>query len=186
MFSFAGFETTLSLLIKGEREASEVPFHFSWGQVCLTYAYIGFTLATVQGGIVRRLAGYWSEGRLALFGGILQIGAFGLVIVSINAGSILLLLVSLGIVVAGVSFMSPNLNSMISRRSDPARQGVALGVTQSVSSLARILGSAFGIPMLRLHLTVPYVVAAALMGAGLVLLVVAIKSGADYSSGASV
>jgi MFS family permease len=180
MFSFAGFETTLSLLIKGEREAADLPFRFSWGQVCLTYAYIGFTLAMVQGGIVRRLAGYWREGQLAFSGGLLQIVGFGLVVLSIHSASVFWLLVALGIVVAGVSFMSPNLNSMISRRSDPARQGVVLGVTQSVSSLARILGSALGIPMLRLHLTAPYYVAAGLMGVGLFLLVVASRSGSDY------
>ena len=40
LFSFANFETTLSLLIKASDETA--PFTFSWGQVCLTYAFIGF------------------------------------------------------------------------------------------------------------------------------------------------
>ena len=57
VFSFANFETTLSLLIKGGTKTMNSPFKLSWGQVCLTYAYIGFTLALVQGGIVRRVAG---------------------------------------------------------------------------------------------------------------------------------
>ena len=59
IFSFANFETTLSLLISATR--IEAPFAFSYGQVCLTYAFIGLTLALVQGGVVRRLAGRISE-----------------------------------------------------------------------------------------------------------------------------
>jgi MFS family permease len=181
MFSFSEFETTLSLLIKGDREHLELPFQFSWGQVCLTYAYIGFTVAVVQGGIVRRLAGKWEEGNLALFGAAAQIVGFLLMIAAIGNGSVTGLLVSLGIVVTGVSFMSPSLNSLISRRSDPARQGMVLGVAQSVSSLARILGAALGIPMLRVAFTMPYFVAVGLMGLSLVMLAAASRTGTDYA-----
>ena len=46
--------------------------------------------------------------------------------------------------------------------------------------MARILGSAVGIPMLRIHLTKPYYVAAGLMGLGLLLVVAAARSGRDY------
>jgi len=56
IFSFAAYETTLSMLVKGSDAAAQMPFHFSFRQVCLTYAYIGFMLALVQGGVVRRLA----------------------------------------------------------------------------------------------------------------------------------
>jgi MFS family permease len=184
MFSFAGFETTLSLLIKGSQETAGVPFQFSWGQVCLTYAYIGLTLAVVQGLVVRRLAGRWDESRLAIFGGCVQISGFALMIAAIGYASTAGLLFALGTVVTGISFMSPNLNSLISRRSDPSKQGMVMGVAQSVSSLARILGSALGIPMLRAALVVPYLVAAGLMGFGLILLIAASRRGADYAGSA--
>src|SRR6476620_9682962 len=39
--SFAAFETTLSLLLKDEEH---LPFHFTFAQVLLYYAFIGFTL----------------------------------------------------------------------------------------------------------------------------------------------
>ena len=57
VFSFANFETTLSLLIKGDGQIVDSPFKMTFRDVCLTYAFIGFTLAIVQGGLVRRMAG---------------------------------------------------------------------------------------------------------------------------------
>jgi len=179
MFSFAGFETTLSLLV-GERGTSQSPFRFSWGQVCLTYAYIGFTLALIQGGVVRRLAGRISEGWLAGAGALLQILGFGIMTFAIHTSSVPWLLAALATVVAGFSFMQPNLHALISRRSDPAQQGMVLGVAQSVNSLARILGAGLGIPMLRLKIVTPYGVAALLMALGLTLIIVAARTGRDY------
>ena len=181
VFSFANFETTLSLLIKGSEEGASSPFHFSWGQVCLTYAYIGLTLAIVQGGLVRRLAGHISEGKLAAMGAALELIGFSVMLWAISAASTSLLLVALALVVSGFSFMQPNLQSLLSRRSDPAKQGMILGVGQSVSSLARIAGSGLGIPLLRQSLGMPYYVAAGLMAGGLVLIVVAARGGRDYA-----
>lgn len=180
MFSFAEFETTLSLLIKGEKEASKIGFHFSWGQVCLTYAFIGFTLALIQGGVVRRMATKASEGVLAGAGALVQIAGFGAMVVAINQASVLWLFIALAIVVAGFSFMQPNLHALVSRRSDPARQGMVLGVAQSVNSLARILGSGMGIPMLKYQVAMPYWAAAILMAIGAVLIGMAVRGGGDY------
>jgi MFS family permease len=87
----------------------------------------------------------------------------------------------LTIVVVGFALMMPSLNSLISRRSDPAKQGGILGVGQSVSSLARILGPLVGIPLLTRHTTWPYWLAAALMTLGLLLVSVAARTGKDYS-----
>ena len=177
---FANFETTLSLLIKTHESAGRSAFRFSFGQVCLTYAYIGFTLALIQGGVVRRLAGHVSEGTLASAGALIEVIGFGLVAFAASIGSAPLLLAALAVVVIGFSFMQPNLNSLLSRRSDPARQGMILGVGQSVNALARILGSALGIPLLRIHVTTPYSVAAVLMAVGLVMVAVAARRGEDY------
>lgn len=182
MFSFAKFETTLSLLIKGERERGIGPFDFSWGQVCLTYAFIGVTLAVMQGGVVRRLANTIKEGWLAGGGALLEVVGYSAVIWAIQVKSVTWLFVALAIVVTGYAFMQPNLNSLISRRSDPRKQGMILGVGQSVNSLARIIGSAVGIPLLRVHLELPYWVASALMLAGLIIILIAARSGSDYAT----
>ena len=185
VFSFANFETTLSLVIKGSDragESAELPFHFSWRHVCLTYAFIGFTLALVQGGIVRRVSGKVNEGVLAAGGAIAELVGFLLMVAAISSGSTVMLFVSLGIVVTGFSFMQPSLNSLLSRRTDPDKQGVVMGLGQSVNSLARIVGSGIGIPLLKMSLSFPYYVAASLMTLGGVLIVTASRSGKDYES----
>ncbi|HAY82815.1 MAG TPA: MFS transporter [Planctomycetaceae bacterium] len=202
VFSFGNFETTLSLLIeegKGEHityetettstaetpqsaSASDGPFAFSWAGVCLTYAYIGFTLTLVQGVVVRRLAGKVPEGIASAIGAGLQILGFTLMILAITQASVGLLLAALFFVVAGFSIMQPNLNAMLSRRSDPARQGLILGVGQSVSSMARILGPMVGIPLYYRLNHLPYCVAAALMLIGLLLVLGAAARGKDYAA----
>jgi DHA1 family tetracycline resistance protein-like MFS transporter len=91
-----------------------------------------------------------------------------------------LLFVALTCVVTGFAFMQPNLQSLLSRRSDPAKQGLVLGVGQSVSSMARILGAGISIPLLKRGAQVPYVTAAVLMGVGLILVLIASRSGTDW------
>jgi MFS family permease len=147
----------------------------------LTYAFIGFTLALVQGGIVRRLAGKVHEGVLAASGAAAEVVGFFLMIAAISSQSVALLFVALGIVVAGFSFMQPSLSSLLSRRTDPEKQGIAMGLGQSANSLARIVGSGIGIPLLKLSLTFPYYLAAALMTVGGVVTVVAATRGKDYA-----
>jgi MFS family permease len=186
VFSFANFETTLSLLIKGEEErvagatAGHAGFHFTWGQVCLTYTYIGLLLAVVQGGIVRRLARRAPEGALAAAGAAVQAGGFGLMVLAVSQQSVPLLLAALAVVVTGFAFMQPMLNSLLSRRTDPHQQGAILGVGQSVNALARIVGSGIGIPLLRVSHLTPYYTAAALMALGFLLVVIAARGGEDF------
>ena len=86
VFSFANFETTLSILIKGSADVED-PFGFSFSQVFLTFAYIGLVLAFVQGFFMRRLAGRIPEGILASSGAILEMVGFVLIVVSINQAS---------------------------------------------------------------------------------------------------
>ncbi|MBC8353512.1 MAG: MFS transporter [Planctomycetes bacterium] len=182
IFSFGNFETTLSMLIKGGEKVGDSPFEFSWKSVCLTYAFIGFTLAVVQGGVVRRLAGRTSEGTLAATGALIEVVGFGLMLAAISRGSTTMLFAALAVVVTGFSFMQPNLNALLSRRSDPEKQGMILGVGQSVSSLARIFGSGLGIPLLKMQIAMPYYVATGLMGLGLLLVVIASRAGKDYAA----
>ena len=150
----------------------------------LTFAFIGFVLAIVQGGLVRPLAGRVSEVVLASFGATLEIGSF-IWITSILARdnpSMIEVYGMLALCTTGFAFITPNLNSLLSRRTDPAKQGSVLGLGQSVNSLARILGSAAGIPLLMWHVSLPYYVAAGLMTIGLVMIIVAGTRGKDFIS----
>ena len=185
VFSFANFETTLSMLIKGGEKLPDSPFQFDWGRICLNYAYIFLTLALVLGGLVRRLGGNVSEGALAATGALIELVGFALIAWATTAGSVSVLFFALSVIVIGFAFMQPNLNALLSRRSDPAQQGMILGVGQSVNSLARIFGAGLGIPMLQYHLTLPHYVAAGLMTLGLLLVVIAARTGRDYGTAAS-
>jgi hypothetical protein len=70
----------------------------------------------------------------------------------------------LPVVVIGFSSVNPSLQSLLSRAAGSDEQGMVLGTGQSLSSLARILGPALGIALLRQGAALPY-----FLGAGLIL-----------------
>ena len=91
--------------------------------------------------------------------------------------------------VGGFAFITPSLNSLLSRWSDPAKQGGILGIGQSISSLARIVGPMAGVPLVenvalaeRLGVSrrVAVVSGRRTDGLGLVLIVIASRRGRDY------
>ena len=55
-----------------------------------------------------------------------------------------------------------------------------LGVGQSVNAMARILGSAIGIPLLKFQAISPYWISAFLMSIGAIFIFVAVRSGTDF------
>lgn len=189
LFSFSNFETTLSMLLKGPSAGSDSildgnveasPFNFSFKQVCLMFAGIGFLVAFVQGGIVRPLAKTVSEKRLAISGALIEVVGFAAIAYAVHVGSFGGLIAALIVVVAGYACLQPSLFSLLSRWSDPEKQGQVLGVGQSVSALARIFGSAFGIPMLKVALFLPYAIGAGLMIVVAGLILKACQIGKDF------
>ncbi len=171
VFSFANFETTLSMLVKGK------PFDFSWRAICGTFAFIGFTLAVIQGGVVRPLYKRVSEVTMATAGAVMEIVGFLIVTYAVYVESLPLLFVSLIVVVTGFSFMQPSINSLLSRHAPDDQQGTVLGTGQSVNSLARILGSGLAIPLLKYSTLAPYLLAASLLTVGaLILRLVLVRS----------
>lgn len=181
IFGFATFETTLSPLVFGG-EQLESRFEFTYQQVMLMFAYIGLTLTFAQGLLVRRLAGRLREPTMAAGGALGEVIGFVVMLVAVQIASTLMLFVALTIVVIGFAFMQPSLNALISRRSDPAKQGSILGVAQSVGSLARIAGPLVAFPLLYRDVALPYVSASVLMGIGFLLILYAARRGKDYAA----
>ena len=68
---------------------------------------------------------------------------------------------------AGFAFLTPSAQALISRRSDPEKQGEILGVNQSASAMARILGAVIGVT---LYLATADHILPYLVGGGLMLL----------------
>ena len=185
VLSFANFESTLSLLLQDETGA----FRFDLHKVLYTFAYVGFTLMLVQGGIVRRLSGRVADAHLAAAGAVLMIAGFCLLSGAAGAGSRGLLYVALFVTVSGFACTTPALNSLISRRSDPAKQGSVLGLAQSASALARILGPLIGMRLFHLYPDrhtpqTPLWVAAGLMAVCLALILAAARRGRDFPAAA--
>jgi DHA1 family tetracycline resistance protein-like MFS transporter len=112
---------------------------FHWGplQVGLVFTFVGVISATMQGGLVGRLAKRYGEARLLTTG--LAAILLGLLMLPAAAG-VPLLLASTGLLAVGMGLTQPSLNSLISRRARPDEQGEVLGVNQSVGSFARIVG----------------------------------------------
>jgi MFS family permease len=146
---FASFEVTLSLFNKEALGLSD-DYNF------LIFAYVGFTLLLTQGLLYRRLAPHLSEATFMTIGiaamalGVCSLGCVSWLASEVKPGFELLLtltLLSLTAAVIGFAFLTPSAQALISRRTDPGRQGEILGVNQSAAAMARILGPIFGLTL---------------------------------------
>lgn len=155
IFSFAQFETTLSLLTKS--------LGMDVGLNYLIFAYIGLVLTISQGGLVRRLAPQLGERRMALLGVSLLIVGLSLVGVTAWLKSFWMLMGVVPLAVIGVSFTNPAFQSLLSLNAPADRQGEILGVGQSAAALARICGPLVGLSLQEQGESLPYWGAAAVM-----------------------
>jgi len=152
--AFAGMESTFALW--AERA-------FGWGPqtVGYTFFYVGIVLAAMQGGLVGKLVERFGEARLVTAGaGII---ALGLIVVPLSL-RVPLVLVAMGCLAIGMSLLNPSINGLLSLHAAADEQGGILGVGQSASSLARIVGPAVaGQVFDTLGRNAPYFLSAALM-----------------------
>jgi MFS family permease len=164
IFAFVQFETTLSLLLwRSEEALQQTPFDFTWRQLMLTFAFVGFVLAIVQGGIIRPLTKRLADLSLLQIGLFLEVCGFGVLILAIQWVSVPWLFAGLTIISSGFAFIQPSLHALVSKWTPADQQGSVLGFAQSLNAMARILGSALGIPLLKQSTSLPYSSAAVLM-----------------------
>lgn len=169
-FAFAQFESTLSLLTQELGFAVRSNFFI--------FAYIGLILTLSQGILVRRLIPRLGEYRMGIIGIILMVAGLLLIGVAGNSGSYPLLYAVLPISVVGFSATTPSLQSLLSLNTSDDQQGGVLGVGQSISALARILGPLAGIVLFKGtengaipgSITAPYWAGAVIMLLGLILM----------------
>ena len=161
----------------GYREADKLTLFV----VLATFAYLGIILTLAQGFLVRRLSGRMSEGAMATGGAVTAILGFVLLAVAAQRNDFTLLLEAMALEVVGFAFVNPSLQSLLSRRSDPREQGSILGLGQSMTSLARIMGPVFGVSLFARRQDFPYWSATALMVLGIVMIVVAARGGQDFA-----
>jgi MFS family permease len=172
--AFASFEPTLALLTQDLLGYTE-------DENFLVFAYVGFVLMLTQGGLYQYLARrgvpeitFMAIGAVAMAAGLGSLGVVSALAHGENSSYGLRLsglLTGSTIAVIGFAFMTPSVQALISRRSDPTRQGEVLGVNQSVNAMSRILGPLLGLVLYNItpaHIW-PYVTAAVLLTAALLL-----------------
>lgn len=149
IFAFANFEATLSLF-------TEEIFSINKRDVYLVFAYVGCVLL-VAGGCYRPIVKRRPESLLLTLGVALifaGMGTLGVVAFAAHkmhetpaiAQSLKpLFYLAMTVAVIGFAFINPSVSALISKRSDPNRQGEVLGVNQGCASLARILGPLAGV-----------------------------------------
>jgi len=165
--AFAQLESTLSLVTERLGMTERQNFY--------VFAYLGFMMLFFQGYVVRKLLPKVGEKPMAVGGGILL--AVGLAAIGIAAGAaadsstgvdgrsaLMRLFLVAPISVAGFSALNPSLQSLLSLNTASNEQGEILGVAQSLTALARIIGPLVGIPMLKqVGVQAPYWLATAAM-----------------------
>jgi MFS family permease len=166
---FGGFEATLSLFNKDALRLN------NW-QNGLLFAYVGLVLIAAQGGLYRPLAKRLDETTLISIGMVLLGAGVGSLAgvawlawlqALAFAAALIWVMVSLTVAVVGFALLTPSAQALVSRRSDPEKQGEILGVNQSASAMARILGPILG---LSFYFATPSHLLPFLLGGSLVLL----------------
>jgi DHA1 family tetracycline resistance protein-like MFS transporter len=155
VMAFASFEPTLAFLtgdVLGYGDAGN----------SVVFSYVGLVLMLAQGVLYRRLARrgvaeitFMSTGSVLMALGLGGLGAATVCVAEFGSqsrGPLLTgFLAALAVAVTGFSFVTPSVQSLISRRSDPHKQGEILGVNQSANAMSRIVGPALGTPLYFIH-----------------------------------
>ena len=163
--AFSAFEATFALF-------SEERLGFDATTIGYVFAYVGVVLSIVQGGLVGRIARRAGE-RHIIPPAILTLAA-GLALIPAAYGTPMLLLAT-ALLSLGMGFNNPSITALISRLSHADEQGSILGVSQSMASLARILGPVWGGYVYdRFGISTPFLGAAGLMMVAFIISLVAL------------
>ncbi len=168
-FVFAGMETTFAMWSRRQ---------FGWGpeQNGYLFACVGLLSAAIQGGLMGRLVRRFGERTLIVQGAASLSAGLFLVPFSTN---LWILAVAMTLLAYGFSIITPSINSLISLQVGEEEQGGIMGVTRSVTIMARVVGPVWaGFLFSALGKDWPYLAGAAVMIGVLFLGLRAAKSGA--------
>jgi MFS family permease len=146
LLQFLFFITSFSLFISGfalfaERRFTYQGRPFGPREIGYVFGYVGFLGIILQGGLIGWLVKRFGEPMLVAAGFVaLVIGYFGLGI----ASSFALLMVTGTLAAFGNGVIRPALTSLITQQAGRQEQGVVLGITQSLMSMASIVAPIVG------------------------------------------
>lgn len=158
-FAMAHIEAALFLRMRDD---------FSWTiiQASFGFAYVGLVMVFTQGYFIRKMMPKYGERRLLLVGLVLSAMAYGLLALP---NSLTLIGVGVTLLALGNGLVNPSVNGAISLMSGKDVQGNNLGVSQSLASLARVLGPPAGGYLYISGHGIPFAAAAVLCGLGILL-----------------
>ena len=136
-FAFAIFMSGFALF--AERRYTWNGHPFGVKEVGYVYAYVGFLGIVLQGGLIGRLVKWLGELRLVRIGFLSATVGFAMIGFSYNVPE---LLVAAALSSFGTGVLRPALTSLITQRASREEQGVVLGLTQSLMSVAQIVAPA--------------------------------------------
>jgi MFS family permease len=140
-FSFSAFMSGFALFARQQ---------FTWTprEVGYLFAYSGFLGIILQGGLLGRLVKRFGEARLAIVGFIAAVAAY---ITLGFAETVVVLVVVSTIASFGNGVLRPVITSLLTQRVGRHEQGVALGISGSLSSIAMTLAPPSGGILLNHH-----------------------------------
>ena len=172
LLQFLFFITSFSLFISGfalfaERRFTYQGHPFGPREIGYVFGYVGFLGIVLQGGLIGRLVKRFGEAALVAAGFVaLAIGYFGLGI----ASSFILLMLTGTLAAFGNGVIRPALTSLITQQAGRQEQGVVLGITQSLMSMASIVSPIVAGLLIERHLLKEWAwVAAGLAAIGVAL-----------------
>ncbi|HUJ22363.1 MAG TPA: MFS transporter [Bryobacteraceae bacterium] len=132
-FAFAIFMSGFALFAERRYTWNGHPFRVK--EVGYVFAYVGFLGIILQGGLIGRLVKRFGEEKLVAAGFVSATAGFALIGFAYHLPS---LLVASTIASFGTGVLRPALTSLITQRAGRDEQGVILGLTQSLMSIAQI------------------------------------------------
>jgi DHA1 family tetracycline resistance protein-like MFS transporter len=119
---------------------------FNWAPVLigLMFSIMGIQDIISQGLIMPQLLKKLSDGQIARLGMISEMAGYGFIAASTLFSSPPLFISGMFIFGFGDSIFSPSFNGMVSKSVDSNEQGRVMGGSQSIQSLARIIGPVIG------------------------------------------
>lgn len=130
LMAFSGMEFTLTFLAVERLGYSSMDNAYM-------FIFIGFLIAFVQGGVVRRKARQVGEKKMALLGLLLLVP--GLILIGLSH-STFLLYGGLFFLAIGAAMAIPCLTSLVSLYTPAQEQGKSIGIFRSLGALARVIG----------------------------------------------
>jgi MFS family permease len=172
LLQFFVFMVSFSIFISGfalfaERRFTWNGHPFGPREIGYVFGYVGFLGIILQGGLIGWLVRMFGEVRLTLAGFVSLAVAY---VVLGLAESIGMLLVAATISSFGNGVLRPALTSLITQQASREEQGVVIGLTQSMTSLAAIFAPIAAGLLIEHGMLASWAFAAAVMGAVGVLL----------------